>query len=88
MSFHTIVRFLQFVLPRPLFRKFRRTVPLCKYNIHSASKQLRNHRRYKRLPPVETCEHCGLHVYCDGRGQWRAHVILPQSAIVEQGLDN
>lgn len=43
MSLRTIVRFLQFALPGPIFRRFRRAILLCKYNIHSASKQLCNY---------------------------------------------
>lgn len=80
MSKSTFVRFLQFALPRSIFKKIRRTIPLCDYNFHSASKKLRNYRRYKRLPPTETCKHCGRHVYRDGQGEWREHLIIPQFA--------
>lgn len=83
MSMPTFIRLLQFVLPRPVFKKIRRAIPLCDYNFHSASKKLRNYRRYKRLPPTETCKHCGQHVYRDGSGEWRAHLIIPQSAYDE-----
>lgn len=83
MSMSTFIRFLQFALPRPIFKKIRRTIPLCDYNIHSATKKLRNYRRYKRLPPTETCKHCGQHVYRDGKGEWKAHLVIPQSAYEE-----
>lgn len=69
---HHAVYILHFIIPRFIFKRIRRIIPLCRYNFHSA-RRLSDQEQIPLYDTSEICKHCGKFVYRDRNGHWRQH---------------
>lgn len=78
---------LEKFLSRNMFRKIRRSFPLCQYNYHSGTMVKGMQKNLGTHFFEGMCKHCGKSVQLDYEGHWR-HIIAvwtPEKPTEDQG---